>query len=108
MLEIAGRDQHHARRGIVALQIARDGVAVEPADDLGAAQHRPAHRLIGKGALLEQIEDDVVGRVLGLADLLQHDGALALELARVEGRMLQDVGEDVDGERRHRSFSTLA
>ncbi len=65
----------------------------------GRAQHRPPHRLVGKGALLEIIEDDVVGRVVGLADLLQDDGALAFELGRVEGRVLQDVGEDVERER---------
>ena len=45
------------------------------------------------------IEDDVVGRVVGLPDLLQDDGALALELGRIEGRVQQDVGEDVERER---------
>ena len=64
-IEIAGRDQHHAGRGVVAPGCSSATVvAVDAADDLGAAQHRPAHRLIGKGALLEQIEDDVVGRVV--------------------------------------------
>ena len=71
----------------------------EAADDLGLAQHRPAHGLIGKGGRLEMIEDDVVGRVLGLADLLQHHGALARQLLGIECRVLQDVGDDVDGER---------
>ena len=80
-------------------QIGDDGLARQPADDLGAAEHRPAHRLVGKGLFLEMIEDDVVGRVVGLADLLQDDGALALELGRVEGRMQQDVGEDIERER---------
>ena len=68
-------------------------------DDLGPAQHRPAHRLVGIGAFLEIIEDDVVGRVVGLADLLQDHRALALELLRIEGRVLQNIGEDVEGER---------
>ncbi len=45
------------------------------------------------------IEDDVVGRVLGLADLLQHHGALARQLLGIEGRVLQDVADDIDGER---------
>ena len=65
----------------------------------GLPQHRPAHRLVGKGAFLEMVEDDVVGRVVGLADLLQDDAALALQLGRVEDRVLQDVGEDVERER---------
>ncbi len=68
-------------------------------DDLGPAEHRSPHRLVGKGALLEEVEDDIVGRIDRLADLLQDDGALAIELGRIEERMLQDIGEDVDGER---------
>ena len=45
------------------------------------------------------IEDDVVGRVARLADLLQHDLAFALEFALLEGRMGEDVGENIDAER---------
>ena len=45
------------------------------------------------------VEDDVVGRVVGLADLLQDHGALALHLLGLEGRVLQDVGEDVERQR---------
>ncbi len=65
-------------------QIAHDLVARDAADDLGAAKHRTPHRLIRKGLLLKMVEDDVVGRVVGLADLLQDDGALAFELGRIE------------------------
>ncbi len=68
-------------------------------DDLGAAEHGPAHALVREGRFLEMVEDDVVRRVLGLADLLQDDAALALQLRGVIGRMLQDVGDDIDGER---------
>jgi hypothetical protein len=45
------------------------------------------------------VEDDVVGRVVGLADFLQDDAALALQLLRLEGRMGQDVADDVGAER---------
>src|SRR5712691_9100207 len=45
------------------------------------------------------IEDDVVGGIVGLTDLLQDYCALALELLRVEGRVLQDVGKDIEGKR---------
>ena len=41
----------------------------------------------------------VVGSVARGADLLDDDLLLALELVLVEQRVLQDVGEDVDGER---------
>ena len=39
------------------------------------------------------------GVSFGLADFLQDHGALAVELVRVEGRVLQDVGENVERER---------
>ena len=99
VIHLAGRGQHQAARRVMAAHVAADGLARQAADDLGLAQHRPAHGLIGKGGRLEMIEDDVVGRVLGLADLLQHHGALARQLLGIEGRVLQDVGDDVDGER---------
>ena len=38
--------------------------------------------------IAEEIEDDLVRRVVGLADLLQDNGALAVELGRVEDRVL--------------------
>ena len=46
------------------------------------------------------VEDDVVGRIVGLADLLQDHATLALHLVRIEGRMGQDVADDV-GPQRH-------
>ena len=54
----------------MAAQIADDRLARQTVDDLRRAQHRPPHRLIGKGAFLEEVEDDVVRRVISLADLL--------------------------------------
>jgi hypothetical protein len=41
----------------------------------------------GIGRLLEVVEDDVVGRVVGLADLLQDHAALALDLLGREDGM---------------------
>ncbi len=107
MVEVAGRRQHHPLGAVMVAQIADDRVALEPADDLGPAEHRPAHRLVGKGAFLEMIEDDVVRGVVGLADLLQDHCALALELGRAKveccrmsARMSSASGTS--------SFSTLA
>ncbi len=45
------------------------------------------------------IEDDVVGRVARLAKLLQHDLAFALQLALLESRVGQNVGQDVQRQR---------
>ena len=45
------------------------------------------------------VEDDVVRRIHRLADFLQHDIPLARQLRLVEQAVLDDVAEDVDGER---------
>ncbi len=45
------------------------------------------------------VEDDIVGRIVRLSDFLQHDRTLAPQFGFVEGRMLQQVGDDVDGQR---------
>ena len=62
-------------------------------------QDRAAERLVGEGFGLEVIEDDVVGRVFGLADFLDDDALLARQFFGIEDRVLQNVGENVDGER---------
>ena len=49
--------------------------------------------------MLEVVEDHVIGRVFGLSDFLDDDALLALEFFEVEGRVLEDVGQDIDGER---------
>ena len=45
------------------------------------------------------LEHDVVGRVLGRADLLHDDVLLALELFGLEGGVGQDVGKHVERQR---------
>ena len=66
---------------------------------LGAEDGAP-HRLAGERGFLEVIENDVVRRIVGLADLLQDHAAFALELAGLEGGMAQNVADDVTAERR--------
>ena len=65
----------------------------------GRAEDRAADGLVAEGRLGEAVEDDVVGRIVGGADLLQDDVLLALQLFGVELGFRQDVGQDVDGQR---------
>ena len=95
----AGGRHHHVGRGIVAAHVAGQHRPRHRADALLGAQHRPADRLVGIGVLLEMVEDDVVRRVVRLADLLQDHAALALQFLRLEGGVGQDVADDVGGER---------
>ena len=45
------------------------------------------------------VVDDIVRRILGLADFLENDRFFAAQLIRVEDRMLNHVGDQIDGER---------
>src|SRR5438094_246712 len=49
----------------------------------------------------EQVVDKIVGRILGLRDLLDNDLALALDLRRIEDRFKKDVREQIS---RHRQI----
>src|SRR5262245_10551811 len=97
---MSGGREHHAPGAVMVTQIAEHRVPPESADDLGSTQYGPAHRLIRKRPFLEMVEDDVVGRVVRLADLLQDHRALALELLALEGRVLKDVRQDVERQRK--------
>ncbi len=99
MLDLAGRRHEHAPPAIKPPHMRHEHVAVHRHHGFLAAEHGPAERLIGIGGGLEMIEDDVVGRVLGLAQLLQHDFAFARQLVGFELRIEQDVADDVERER---------
>ena len=45
------------------------------------------------------VEHDVVGRVVRLTDFLQDDAPLALQFLGFEGRVGQDVADDVEPQR---------
>ena len=70
MLDLAGADQDEAAG---AAEVRAPGLEVLDPDRGEArlvAEHRPAERLIGEGGGPELVEDDVRGRVAGLAQLL--------------------------------------
>ena len=99
MIDSAGRRQHQFAGRIMGRQIVGQRRTRHARDRLRRTQHRPADRLIGKGRRLEMIEDDVVGRVVGLADFLQHDRPFAHQFGLVEGRVLQKIADNIDRQR---------
>ncbi len=99
MGEVAGGGDDDVPRRVVAVHVIDQRAALERADHPFPSEHRASHRLLGKRRLLEMVEDDVVRRVVGLADLLQDDAALALDLLGGEGAVGQDVADDVGPER---------
>ena len=81
------------------LHIAGQRAALHLLDDSLIAQGGAAHRLVGIGGVLEMVEDNVIRRVIRLADLLQNHAALALQLLRHKGGIGQDIANDISGER---------
>src|SRR6516225_3730672 len=99
MLQIAGCGEHHSVRAIMVTKVGNDCFPAELPDDLRPPEYRSSHCLVGIGAFLEMIKDDVVGGIVGLTDLLQDYCALAIQFLRVESRMLQNVSKDIESER---------
>ena len=99
MVDGAGRGDHHRRPAIVAVEIGPSIGEAAAFTVSRRAEDVAADRLVGEGRLGEEVVDAVLGRIERGADLLQDDVLLALQLVRVEHRVPQDVGEDVEGER---------
>ena len=99
VLDRAGGRDHHVGRAIVAREIGGEPRAIERAHGRGRAEDRTADRLAGKGSLLQPVQDQIVRRVLGGADLLHDDVLLAPQFFRIERRIGQDVGQHVERER---------
>ena len=97
--DVAGGDRDHALGAILAVHEGMQLRRGERLDRLRGAEDRAADGLVAEGRLGEAVEDDVVGRIVGGADLLQDDMLLALQLLRVELRFRQDVGQNIDGQR---------
>ena len=98
MLQRAGSGDDHPARAIVAAHVAGQRLPAHRLDGVLSAEDRAAHGLAAIGGSLEMVEDDVIRRVVRLADFLEDDAAFALQLLRHEGRMRQDVPEDIGGE----------
>ena len=99
MLDLAGGDQGDAAGAIAAappvVQILdRDGV-----DARLVAEDRAAERLVVIGGGPEIVEDDVGRRVPRLAQLLEDDVLLALEVGLDEMRVEDQVRDQLDSER---------
>ena len=81
--------------GEIVAQIA----ACERVDRLARAEDRATERLPGEGRRMEQVEHDIVRRIVGGADLLGDDVFFARQFLAVEDRIGEDVVQDVDRER---------
>ena len=102
VIDRTGGGDDHALGTVMLAGKARQILAREMADPFGRTQDRAAHGLVGIGRLLQPVKDHVVGCVQRLADFLQDDAALDLDLARVENRVQHDIRQHVQ---RHRHIA---
>ncbi|ESX88904.1 hypothetical protein X755_27800 [Mesorhizobium sp. LNJC405B00] len=99
VLNVACRHDHHLLGAILALYEIMQLFGGEGFDGFRRAEDRAADRLVAEGGLGETVEDDVVGRVVRGADLLQDHMLLALQFLWVEFGLLQDIGKDIHRQR---------
>jgi len=99
VIDRAGRRDDHVGRPVVAREIGAQAARVEGAHGLGGAEDRAADRLARKRHGLEIFEDQIVGRIFGRADLLHDHVLLARKLLRLEGRVSENVRENIERER---------
>jgi hypothetical protein len=93
--EVARRRDDEAIRPIAVLEEIEKILTLERSYRVVVAAYRQAQRVPGPVVQVEQIVDVVVRRILDLRDLLQDDGALPLDLVRVEAGMQKQIGEHV-------------
>ena len=79
VIDGAGRREDHLVGAVMLGDKTREVFAGECLNPLGRAEDGAAQRLIGIRGLLQPVEDHVVRRVVGLADLLQDHPALDLD-----------------------------
>src|SRR5512132_314549 len=95
--EIAGNANDHARSAVPLPDVLLKSVARRRPDGLLAADDVPAERRVTPEELVIDTRDVVPRRVEVHVHLLDDDALLALDLLRIELRVLQHVDQDVEG-----------
>src|SRR6185295_472236 len=98
VLELTRRRDQRPIGAVAGADEAGEVRLLEGLDRFGAAADRLAEGAVGPEVLGEEIVDELVRRVLALQDLLQDDGALAIDLLWIETRVQENVGQDILGD----------
>ena len=93
VLDLARGSDKDAARAVARRHERSQQLAVDFIYRLDRAEDRQRQRMAFPEFLGEQVVDEIVGRVLGLRNFLQHDLALALYLGRIEHRFEKNIRE---------------
>jgi len=86
-------------RAIIAFEIGADPRRIERTHGRGRAENRTTDRLTRKGGRLQAVEHEIVGRIVRRADLLDDHALLTCKLRRIERRVGENIGQNVERER---------
>jgi hypothetical protein len=95
--DATGTDQNHAVGGVVGLDVVGQVVAGNGLDVLLGAEDRAAEGLALEGSGVEVVKDNLLELLVNLLLLTEDHVPLALNGSRLQLRVLQDIGEDIDG-----------
>ena len=84
MVEVPGGTDQQALAGVPALHEVDEGVPIERPHRLFRAEDGAAQGMVLPEGLIEQIMDQVVGRILHHVDFLQNDPPLLFDLIQIE------------------------
>jgi hypothetical protein len=90
-------DEDHAVGGIVGLDVVLEIGTLDSLDILLGPKDSAAEGLALESGGVQVVEDDLLELLVDLLLLAQNDITLALNGLGLELRVLEDVGEDVDG-----------
>ena len=96
VLEVPGGRDDDVRADVARPVIGADVVRRGAGDDLRRSDDGPPERMLREDRRGDQVVDEVLRRVLVHRDLLEHDVSLGVHLGRVELRLEQHVGHDVE------------
>jgi hypothetical protein len=92
-----GSNEHHAVGGVVGLDVVLQVGALNRLNVLLGAENGPSEWLTLERSGVEVVEHDFLELLVHLFLLTENDVALAFDGLGVEFRVLQDIGENVDG-----------
>lgn len=93
----AGTNEDHAIGGVVGLDVFDEVLPVDGLDVLLGTEDGAAKGLALEGGSVEVVEDNLLELLINLLLLAQDHIALTLNGTGLQSRVLEDVGEDVDG-----------
>eukprot|EP00053_Salpingoeca_punica_P018402 m.180160 g.180160 ORF g.180160 m.180160 type:complete len:528 (-) comp17423_c1_seq1:12-1595(-) len=97
VVNAAGGREDNARSSVVLLDVALQIVAGDRADVLLGTEDGAAKRGAHKGLRVQHVKENLRRLVINLLDLAQDDVTLHVNLVLGQGRVLQNVGDNVHG-----------